>query len=606
MQIPRIKRTALAQAVSVVVMSAALASAAQTANNAASTNTTSGNKPLTSISNLMVTANKDFELGFSHNSTETSGVAAFTFAGEKAGLRLVLDASNKSQHAMAAVGIPFGKGYFVGGYSVGKEPIVYPGIDADMKGESIFAKLEYNQPISSIRKITLDVLSQRTQSKTLGTMDTPFTDVSSRDIGNNTIRTTTFTGVDRMTWEFCGGKLDRVSLGAEADVADNGIFSLTAHHTNRRIAGEASGDKTNSLSAGYKHYLADARANLSIQADTEGQLRLGAEKNFANNPFSLHVSAFKNTKGNKDSGVYAAVRYAFGAESNKIDSMGIRPVALNTQKTQAQVLNGIYNPRDYFGKVLKKTQRIQISESTSDLICLPAVAAEASSCTPGATDNPTTVNVLHAPVVTVEADYSVDPPILLTQGQLIGTITVSCTGTDSDGITGTCQFNSTDQSGAAYTQSFALNTSRTFNLYHDEGQPCSPTYADYTVTGTFVPKDGLTCGNKPPIVITAAPGRACASDIRLKQNIQPMGVLPNGLNLYSWQYIWGGERQVGVMAQEVLSYMPSAVVTRPDGFYAVRYDLLGLQMMSEVEFQQRLAIGQNPFGLELQQPEAVY
>jgi len=72
------------------------------------------------------------------------------------------------------------------------------------------------------------------------------------------------------------------------------------------------------------------------------------------------------------------------------------------------------------------------------------------------------------------------------------------------------------------------------------------------------------------------------SDIRLKQNIEPVGVLANGLTLYSYEYIdkvklhpLAGEGvQVGVMAQEVEQVYPYAVKTLNDGYKVVDYGLL--------------------------------
>jgi hypothetical protein len=72
------------------------------------------------------------------------------------------------------------------------------------------------------------------------------------------------------------------------------------------------------------------------------------------------------------------------------------------------------------------------------------------------------------------------------------------------------------------------------------------------------------------------------SDIRLKQNIKPVGVLENGLTLYSYEYIdkvkynpMAGEgMQFGVMAQEVEQVYPYAVTTLDDGYKTVNYGLL--------------------------------
>jgi len=80
----------------------------------------------------------------------------------------------------------------------------------------------------------------------------------------------------------------------------------------------------------------------------------------------------------------------------------------------------------------------------------------------------------------------------------------------------------------------------------------------------------------------AGAGMMAFSDVRLKQNIQPVGVLENGLTLYSYEYIdevklhplAGEGMQVGVMAQEVEQVYPYAVKTLDDGYKVVDYGLL--------------------------------
>lgn len=61
------------------------------------------------------------------------------------------------------------------------------------------------------------------------------------------------------------------------------------------------------------------------------------------------------------------------------------------------------------------------------------------------------------------------------------------------------------------------------------------------------------------------------SDRRLKKNVSKIGELSNGLNLYEYEYIWGGGRKVGVMADEVKAVLPSAVFN-VGGFDAVDYN----------------------------------
>jgi hypothetical protein len=70
------------------------------------------------------------------------------------------------------------------------------------------------------------------------------------------------------------------------------------------------------------------------------------------------------------------------------------------------------------------------------------------------------------------------------------------------------------------------------------------------------------------------------SDIRMKENIIPLGSLPNGLPFYQFEYkpefkgIAGHGRFVGVMAQEVELVRPEAVITNPDGYKMVNYGVL--------------------------------
>ena len=72
-----------------------------------------------------------------------------------------------------------------------------------------------------------------------------------------------------------------------------------------------------------------------------------------------------------------------------------------------------------------------------------------------------------------------------------------------------------------------------------------------------------------------------ASDRRLKENIKLVGrdertMLP----LYEFEYINGsGRRFMGVMAQDVVESHPDMVFTMPDGFMAVNYAGLGIEMV---------------------------
>jgi len=64
------------------------------------------------------------------------------------------------------------------------------------------------------------------------------------------------------------------------------------------------------------------------------------------------------------------------------------------------------------------------------------------------------------------------------------------------------------------------------------------------------------------------------SDARLKTNIEKVGEV-NGLSIYEYEYVWGGPREVGVMAQEVIKVVPEAVM-KIGKWFAVDYSKLGL------------------------------
>ena len=74
------------------------------------------------------------------------------------------------------------------------------------------------------------------------------------------------------------------------------------------------------------------------------------------------------------------------------------------------------------------------------------------------------------------------------------------------------------------------------------------------------------------------------SDIRAKENIEPVGWLPNGLPVYEFEYKIefkdkaGHGRYRGVMAHEVEEIMPEAVGMDSDGYKTVYYSMLGIKM----------------------------
>ena len=70
------------------------------------------------------------------------------------------------------------------------------------------------------------------------------------------------------------------------------------------------------------------------------------------------------------------------------------------------------------------------------------------------------------------------------------------------------------------------------------------------------------------------------SDEELKDNIKPIGKSENGHNLYTWE--WNDKAKklgitdptTGVLAQEVMKYMPEAVSKHANGYYMVNYGVL--------------------------------
>lgn len=69
---------------------------------------------------------------------------------------------------------------------------------------------------------------------------------------------------------------------------------------------------------------------------------------------------------------------------------------------------------------------------------------------------------------------------------------------------------------------------------------------------------------------------ALASDIRVKENITPSGEM-NGYNLYDFNYKGDNRRYRGVIAQEIQSTIPDAVMEK-DGILYVDYSKLGFEM----------------------------
>lgn len=106
--------------------------------------------------------------------------------------------------------------------------------------------------------------------------------------------------------------------------------------------------------------------------------------------------------------------------------------------------------------------------------------------------------------------------------------------------------------------------------------------------GSYIGLDNITKGTTPwgPPVIGAIGNMASSaiktfSDRRLKQNIEKIGELRDGLGVYEWDYrqdtgiALPQERQRGVMADEVAVLRPWALGPVTQGFATVAYNRLG-------------------------------
>jgi hypothetical protein len=118
-----------------------------------------------------------------------------------------------------------------------------------------------------------------------------------------------------------------------------------------------------------------------------------------------------------------------------------------------------------------------------------------------------------------------------------------------------------------------------FQGYEGANVAAAPIFAGTTAAGDFAQRNyanqvgaynakmGLL-GN-----IAGAAGTAIASDRRLKSNVVRVGTHPLGIGVYEYDIF--GERQRGVMADEVEAVKPEAVTTHPtEGYKMVYYGML--------------------------------
>jgi hypothetical protein len=115
--------------------------------------------------------------------------------------------------------------------------------------------------------------------------------------------------------------------------------------------------------------------------------------------------------------------------------------------------------------------------------------------------------------------------------------------------------------------------------YVSPGLVCYGQVRDLTQAGTGA-KDELTW--KGNCFDWRVNRKSCYSDRRVKENLVRIGDHPLGIGLYLFDYKpefrdeWSHGRQFGVMAQEVETVLPEAVLTHPDGYRMVDYAMLGI------------------------------
>jgi hypothetical protein len=132
---------------------------------------------------------------------------------------------------------------------------------------------------------------------------------------------------------------------------------------------------------------------------------------------------------------------------------------------------------------------------------------------------------------------------------------------------------STSQSsgGVDYSGAVSAQDKRAIDLYNaKQAAGASKSGGMMSMIGTI---GGGMLGGPIGASLGSALGGAM-SDRRLKRNIERIGTTDDGLPWYKFDYVWG-ERSQGVMADEVLTVKPEAVLVMPSGYLAVDYRQIG-------------------------------
>lgn len=141
--------------------------------------------------------------------------------------------------------------------------------------------------------------------------------------------------------------------------------------------------------------------------------------------------------------------------------------------------------------------------------------------------------------------------------------------------------------GATSAGSAGMNTAMAPGGQYMQGmQQAGQTYGNILNSQTSAYNAGMAQADPFATIVGTglgiyAGGGFKGSDIRLKMNIERVGTDERTqLPIYEFEYkATPGERFRGVMAHEVEVNFPDAVITRADGYKAVFYERLGMQMV---------------------------
>ena len=200
-------------------------------------------------------------------------------------------------------------------------------------------------------------------------------------------------------------------------------------------------------------------------------------------------------------------------------------------------------------------------------------------------------------------DFAADATVRTTSGETIYA-SYDSTGVQNSAISLQVWIRNADNSPVPGTVHFGDNTAaRVFNgtelthIYYEAGVfqlAAVPDGGAAAVIGSVsiseepAPAPVAAPAPAPPPAPPPPPRRPLVSDSRLKHQIHDLGLSKQGFNLYQFEYLGdsSGQAYVGVMAQDLIDTHPHALVVLESGHYGVRYDLLGLRMVTAEQWKE--------------------